>query len=276
MPKLHWLIEDFERDNSFSELADEVQRQGYPCEVIRYVPFASGNYSKIWPNETCVIFQGSIQLAKQIQRDRRDWIPGPIISWNNYKCSVYYAHLGAYLFNQKYIMLPFRELIRRKGELFEMFDGEFFLRPDDGAKSFTGTLVKPESLEGNSLKYLECNAEHYSLVVAAPSKLIEREWRLICAGKEVITGSRYKTFGQFDAKVDLPDEVKAYGEMILNEVLWRPDPIFSLDICSSKKGLSLLEIGAFSDAGLYKCNLEKIVTRASEIALNEWKDIMEI
>ena len=33
--KISWLIEDFERDNSFGELVEEVKRQGHAVEVIR-------------------------------------------------------------------------------------------------------------------------------------------------------------------------------------------------------------------------------------------------
>jgi len=270
--KVHWLVEDFERDNSFGELADEIRRQGHPCEVIRYVPFSSGDYSQIWPEETCVVFQGSIQLARQIQRERGSWVPGPIADWRNYLCRIYYAYLGRFLLNEDYSMLPFGHLLYRKESLFERHGGSFFIRPDDGAKSFTGTLVTPDSLTGNSLKSFEYDTSPESLVVVAPNRLIKREWRLVCIGDEVITGSRYKTFGQCDFRPDVPTEVIEYGEGILKAVSWRPDPVFILDICETSS-LHLLEIGAFSVAGLYKCDLEKIVSRVSEVSLALWADM---
>ena len=97
---VHWLIENFERDGSISELAEEVKRQGFPRKVTEYVPFSGGDYSDIWPKEACVVFQGSIQLARQLQREK-PWIPGVIATWRNYLCQVYYAHWGAFLLNNE-------------------------------------------------------------------------------------------------------------------------------------------------------------------------------
>ena len=273
---LHWLVEDFASDNSTSILIEEIKRQGYPCEVIRYIPFSGVNsHETRCANETCVVVYGSIQLCKRLQREQPHWMPGPMVTWNNYRCCVYYAYYGAYLFNSIYTMLPFAELIRRKEEFFERYDGAFFMRPDDGAKSFTGTLVQPRSLEGNSLIKLQCETTEESLIVVAAPRLINREWRLVCSHTDVITGSRYKTNEMVDIRAELPDEVKALGEKILKETTWRPDPVFTLDICQARDELFLLEIGAFSYAGLYQCDFEKIVSQVSAIAIKEFEDFNE-
>ena len=44
--KPKWIIEDFDEINSYAILAEEVKRQGYEVEIIRYLPFESGSYNK--------------------------------------------------------------------------------------------------------------------------------------------------------------------------------------------------------------------------------------
>jgi hypothetical protein len=47
-----------------------------------------------------------------------------------------------------------------------------------------------------------------------------------------------------------------------------------MDICKTKDGkFSLLEIGAFNCAGLYNCNLDKIVTEVSKVTEDIWLDM---
>lgn len=272
MTSVNWLIEDFERDNSFNELADEVKRQGYDCEVVRYQPFITQpNFLNLFPPDACVIFQGSIGMARQIDRNGR-WLPGTIATWRNYACRRYYSFLGPWLLQDKYLMLPFAEFKRRFSDLLIDFQGQFFLRPDDGAKSFTGFVANQDNMTPNMWAYIESDIEPWGLVVVSPVKSIHREWRLIC-DNSVLTGSRYKTHGMPDFNPDVPQKVIDFANDLLSKVTWRPDPIFVLDVCETKDSLHVLEIGALSVAGLYKCDLGVIVKRVSEISFKMWEEI---
>ena len=275
--KSKWLIEDFERDNSFGELADEVKRQGMECITIRNDDDISEKL-KVWPGEQCVLFQGSISLAIRIQREK-SWVPGPIADWKNFRCQTYYTHYGKWLLNSEYTMLPFAEFWRRQTEFHKRY-GDFFLRPDDGVKTFTGFAVTEGMLDGNMGRYLNSECQPEDLVLVSPIKRIHREWRLICSKDEgVIASSRYKTWGLSDYNSDTPDEVLCYANEILRDSKWVPDSLFALDICDSLdgnkvqlEGLHLLEIGAFSVAGLYKCDLTRIVDVASRYAHKDWEE----
>ena len=109
--KAKWVIEDFVFDNGYEELIAEVKKQGHECCVIRYEPFQSGNYDKVCQDNDCVVFQGSIQLAEQLQKDKPNWRPGVIADWRNYWCVTWYAHMREHLFNDNYICMTAGELI---------------------------------------------------------------------------------------------------------------------------------------------------------------------
>ena len=133
-----WLIEDFEGDGTLDPLIAEVEAQGMQCDVVNYVPFQSGKYNH-YSDTDCVIFYGSLNLAKQLQREK-PWVPGPICNFKNLRCLSYYSHWGQHLFNKDYIMLPLLELSRRREEIYKQFgvDDCIFMRPDSGAKTFYG------------------------------------------------------------------------------------------------------------------------------------------
>lgn len=43
-----------------------------------------------------------------------------------------------------------------------------------------------------------------------------------------------------------------------------------MDVCESDNRLHILELTSFSCSGFYECDVEAIVRKASEAAVNEW------
>jgi hypothetical protein len=272
--KPRWLIEDFDADNNYQRLADEVKRQGMDYELITYIPFESGNYDRFDDNE-CVIVQSSLNLANQLLKEKR-WIPNAWLTLENYKCSQYYAALGKYLFNDKYVMMPVAEAKRRINWIFENFGmyDSVFMRPNSGFKTFTGKLFKKQLFE-KDWEWVEEFTSPGDLVVVSTPKLIRAEWRFIIAEGEVISGSLYRKNNIPEFERNWPDNVFNLVQKVAED--YNPDPMWTADICMGyDNNPYLLEIGCFSCAGLYGCDLEPVVKRAAEIAVKEWKDLYDV
>ncbi|MDO8640847.1 MAG: ATP-grasp domain-containing protein [Nitrosarchaeum sp.] len=264
--KPKWIIEDFEPDNKFGELVDEVKRQGMTCEVVRYLPFQSGSYD-IFDGEDCVLFQGSINLALQLQ-SQKTWIPGPWLTAKNYECSKYYAYLGKYLFNDKYSLVPRGDVLRQKNYLFQQFE-QLFIRPSSGLKPFTAGLYSKLTLD-SFWDLIKDFTDPESLIVISTPKIVKAEWRFICSKGDVLTGCQYEKHGKLAFHSGYPEEAKILAQNICKT--YEPDPMFIVDICLGDDDVFyLMEINSFSCGGLYACELEPIVTRASELALKEWE-----
>jgi len=265
---VNWLIEEFNRDNSFLEIKDEAIKQGHTVNVVESIPFFYDSHWKLFPKGDCVIFLGSISCAKQLQREfkNHNWIPGVWCSWENYKCTAYYAYWGDFVLNSDYTLLPFAEFKRKLEKLFSK-DKTLFIRPDRGDKPFNGGIYTEKEIS-KELEYADSLNPEDIILISSP-KHIEREWRVICSEKKVITGSRYKTHGVVDYRRELPKEVEDFSNTIINSSFWEPDPIYVLDICCTGNKYFLLEIGSFSVAGLYHCEFDKIVETASELARKE-------
>lgn len=268
MKNVKWVIEDFDQDNSFDLLANEVKRQGYACELIKYEPFESGNYDIFDKEDAPIIFQGSLNLAKQLKR-QKSWIPGPWCTEEKYKCSTYYAYWGEHLLNSEYIMMPLKELERRMFSLFKEY-GDFFVRPDSGFKTFNGQVVA----EHRWIRDLELlnfyNPSPETLVIVSPLQKITSEWRFIVADKKVITGSQYRQNFQKKFENTWPQEAFDLAQEIASGD-FQPDPAYTLDIALTNEGrYFLVEANSFSCAGLYKCDMSKIVEAVTPLAYKEW------
>ena len=270
--KPKWLIEHFDDRNSTQLLIEEVERQGYELATIKYEPFGSGSY-KMFGDEDCVIVQSSINFAQQIMRERPKWVPGPWMTEKNYRCTSYYTKLGKYLFNDTYVMMTRDEAMRNMDKVFKWVGrgSSIFMRPDSGMKCFTGRIFEIPVIH-QDWSWVEMFTEPDTLVVLSTPKDIKAEWRFVVCGKDIIAGSQYECNGELNVSPMYPEEAKDLAREVAG--IYQPDPMFVIDVCMGMdNGYYLMEIGAFSVAGLYACDLKPIVERASETALAEWNDI---
>jgi hypothetical protein len=269
--KPKWLIEHFDDRNSTQHLIKEVERQGYDLRTITYEPFQSGSID-VFEEYDCVITQTSINLALRICSEKKNWIPGPWLMASNYKCSNYYPHIGDCLFNDQYVMMPRSELKRNIDYIYKWLgkDDSVFLRPDSGMKSFTGKVFERKNFDKDWF-WVEEFTEPTSLIVASTPKYIKAEWRFIVAKKVVVTGSQYQLNGKFNCNKDFPLAAIDLAQDIAEK--YQPDNMFVIDICQGNDDrYYVLEIGAFSCAGLYACNMEAIVEQAIIVARQEWEE----
>lgn len=180
-------------------------------------------------------------------------------------------------------MLPRGEIPRFLPFLRQTFgeNGDLFIRPSSGHKSFTGKVFVEEYWDSD-WEWVEEFTDPESLIVISSPKLIDREWRFIVADGKVITGSLYKKrighiftskYREINDANDFKDALALEKAKKIVAEGYCPDPMFVIDICEHNGQMFLLEIGSFSCAGLYNCNIQKIVDAAATLAIKEWEDI---
>jgi hypothetical protein len=277
MTKVKWLIEDYEHDSSLQPLMDEIEKQGMQLEVVKYVPWQSGTYDQ-YPNDDCVVFYGTLNLGRQLQREK-GWIPGVYCNFQNFCCVTYYSYWAKYLLNSDYIILPLLEIKRREDFVFDMFGIAdcIFIRPDSGAKTFTGGVLKREEIDREFegfQTYAGRPLDQIFTIISSPKKIFT-EWRLVIVDKKVVAFSQYKKDGKLNVKKKIESGALKLSEEIAQED-WQPDIVHVLDICRTGDEYSLLETNSFSCSGLYSCNVEPIVREVSRVALEEYNDYVEI
>lgn len=251
---------------------EAIERNGFEYKTIKYKPFDMVEAcQELFPGEDCVIFYGSLGLAKQL-RSKAQWIPGIYYNIPVFNCHYYYGYLGNHLFNGNYIMLPYGDLLRRKEFLFEHLssDRAIFLRPSRGDKIFTGKVVYKENYE-RDIEIFDFNQiSPEEIIIAAEPRNIDKEWRFVVVEGKVITGSQYKENERSATEASYPQEAFDFAVKVAGE--YNPDPVWVIDVCLTKSGeYGLMEVGCFSCAGLYKYNRDIIVKEVSAAALREWE-----
>lgn len=275
--KVKWLIEDYEHDSSLEPLMSEIKKQGMDLEVVKYEPWESGEFNQ-YSNEDCVVFYGTLNLARQLQREK-GWVPGIYCNFKNLCCKTYFSYWGKYLFNNNYIMLPMPEILRKRDYVFDNFgvDDCIFIRPDSGAKAFTGQVIKREDIDKEFKLFAHYAGKPLDEIIAVISspKPISKEWRIVIIDGKTVAYSQYKK----DDKLDIEEGADEGAIILANEIAnsgWSPDIAYTLDICLSNGEYSLLEANSFSCSGLYLCSPEAVVKAVSEAALKEWKEYNEV
>ena len=283
--KVTWVIERhiFEEEQELALIA-EVHKQGGEVKVID--PLSKYNYNDWedygWHLENRpVVFRGSLNLG--IKTRQQAWYPGVIMSTKNFNCSTYYTYWGEWMLNKDYWMMPLSQLFNNnfiEACLYGIQDinvPEVFIRPDSGLKQFAGgvfNLSDLRSLNGIDLE---------TLVLVAPVKQVDREYRFVVCDNKVITGSQYFEKGEYTAS--LKDYSKDYGtnkasdylKVVLHDmsckINWLPDQIYCVDVCESEGEFNILELNSFSCSNLYYCDLSKVVTAANDVAISEWQQV---
>jgi len=272
MPKVNWLLEEKMFEENIEGLQHAIIKQGMEFKNIKYIPFKETDFKNYYDPSDCVVFYGSLNLGREIQRNT-DWIPGSFCNLKNFECVHYYPQLSKFLLNNRYIMLPFGDLLQQKDFLFDTLGNNdcLFIRPSTGFKSFAGTIISKQNYEQEISNFGFGVIESDKIVVVSePQNLIE-EWRLVAADKVIVTGSQYKNSGIVGNNPHVPDEVIEFGNQVA--AVWQPDRAFTVDVCRTRSGdFRLIEINSFSSSGLYACDMDKIVKAVSMSAIKEWID----
>lgn len=267
-----WLIEANAFGTSFEPVRAAIRRHGMAWALVQPGPFLRGAAPEVngvpLGADECVVFCGTWPVWRHIQLHQR-WRPGGWCTTERFECAAYYPRFAPCLLNARHAIVPVEEALTDHAALFDRFAvGErVFVRPGGVQKTFTGRCASREGFA----QVLGAARYAGGSVLVAPPREIDREWRLVVRGGEVVAASRYLREGQLDVEAGCPAEVLAFARGALAQTDWRPDPIFMLDVCAAEGQLYVLELNSFSCSGWYRCDPSAVVSAARELALAAWQ-----
>lgn len=259
-----WIVEAGAFRTGADALEEAVRLTGGEIRWLSEDDEFRGRYGS-WELGEAVVFRGSFEAAESFRRRRADAHPGVIGDAAALRCSSYYSGLGNRLLNLQHEFLPLGELRLRWHELQAVHGEGLFVRPDSGAKAFTGQLVTDlDRFESRERPYLAL-MEPSELLVIAPPRRIEAEWRTVVVGTEVVSGSRYKSWGERNVDPDVPSNVLEFARATASEIK-PPDSAYTLDVVREEGGrLSVVEFNSFSCSDLYACDPGPIVKAVQDL-----------
>lgn len=256
-----WVIqENIFTEPFFIKLLDFLEKVSIPYKLVKCVPFTgdivdSNNEPLELEIDGPAIAIGSYSFTNNALA--MGWSPG---SWTNenYDYRVWSEKWKGFVLNEPAVVCDFSAVPYSKEP--------FFLRPCADDKVFTGCVYSYDEYATWRDKVLNLVKDTTTIdlnpdtqVVVAEPKHIVSEYRFVVVDGRVISGSMYK-----DKGVGIYKEVsKSETELLeyVNKIVstWTPSPVFVIDIALHNGQYYVLEMGNFNSAGMYHCDIQKIV-----------------
>lgn len=211
-----------------------------------------------------IMFHGTLEDAKFLQRKNRKNIL-TFADLDRFKCSNYYHYYNHLLLNYPYSFVLFKDLKNKKmmNKLISSFgnNGCIFVRPDDGAKSFTGRIIDIRSWEKDIDSLSFNDIPDSTLCLVSEPVNIESEYRLWIGDGKVIGYSMYQP-----VKMNVcMDETIKFAEEAAK--LYQPERLFVMDVCRASIEYSfptekIMEINSFGCSGFYKVDIPNMINQA--------------
>lgn len=266
---VHWLVQT----NMLNKAdADAIRRachhHGHHFHALSVRPFCDDVEAPT--TQGPVIFYGSARLT-MVLTEREDWIPGVFFDAERFRNSVNLDHYGQAMLNHDATTLPLGE-VPAWGHGQGLADVErLFIRPDDDGKSFAGQVMTFGELCAwvERLSRTETTLSTDAVVLVAPPKAIEHEWRLFIVDAQVVTASHYRALGRSQTFTGAPPQVRRFAEDLA--MGWSPARAFVMDVAHSGGALKVLEINGINSSGFYEADVDGIVASLSALAQEIWR-----
>ena len=266
-----WIVDTSILENRVNgNLVQILQDRGH--EVFQCAFFKNTPLPEIpFREEDCVVVYGSHQFNRAI-RAVRNFQPGSLGLVDRTEVNAYMSNLPLeWMLNREGVMTTWAQFQQRRDFWFRIFPGSrVFVRPNSGFKVFTGTTVSDAEWDNDILGLEKCTGVMSETpMMVAPAQEILGEFRFVVADRKVVAGSEYRWDNVLDIRRDWPEECHALAEQVAGHP-WQVDVAYTCDVALTPEGAKVVELNSFSCAGLYACDLEKVVDGVSVAAWREF------
>ncbi len=189
-----------------------------------------------------------------------------------------YAHKlpSSWMLNAGGLFLPCASVLDQLPAIERWLGGQaFFMRPDSGAKVFTGQRIE----YADARRQIEALASVSSLtadtiVYLAPEQPVEAEYRIFIVNRKVIGGSFY-SFDEAASGETIPHEAFALAEAVAAHP-WQIDIAYSCDIAVTNGRTKVVELNAGSTSGFYDSDSKSIILAMMNAAWLEYRGELSI
>lgn len=247
-----WVIEkNMFYANDQMQFIDYLKNNLKPHLLVDVIPFTHEviPMPKITNN---IVVMGSTLLVKVAKE--RGWGPGVWIS--NYHSMAMYNEIF------KHDMLNFESIIMKFKDI--KFTDRKFIRPVEDLKLFNGQIVHSDNLnQWKDYVVSYANGADVTItdnteVLIAPVQLIKEEYRFFIINKNIVTGCQYNINGNNIYNSNVPKHIELEAQKWAN--IYTPSVAVVMDVAiTDKNELKIIEFNNFNSAGLYACDVEKII-----------------
>jgi hypothetical protein len=205
-----------------------------------------------------VIFHGCLSNADYVFKNKL-WEPGSYCDVDQFLCSRWYEQAKPWLLQSNWMLSTVKKLVENPQSVTNTIKtDQFFVRPNSPLKPFSGRVLSKNSVTYEALDFGFYFDNPDEEIVISDLKRVEKEWRYVIVGQQVITGSSYLADNRAASDDEWKGEPLELAKQIASQMK-APQEVYILDICYSGGEYKLLELNPFSGADLYNCDRHKIV-----------------
>lgn len=239
------LFKEFEWD----DLINSLERLDLPYEIVKVRPFI--DTIEFETERKDVFCFGALKMARIFKQ--YGWNPGCIMT-PNHDFEVYKNHYKEHLLN-------YDSKIYKFGDDWDWGDRDYFIRPTQDTKTFTGKEFSHEEWLKRRHEWLT-NGHSTTLtkdtpIQVASIKRIQKEFRFWIIGGQIITSSLYRNgcFINYSNIVD--DEATDFCKEMIK--IYQLADSFVMDICLTEGEWKIIECGCINCCGWYRANISKVL-----------------
>lgn len=265
-----WLVHDGILRYDSQKLPDIVKAQGFNLQQFEWAP-GDPDIRVDLGAQNCVIMYGTKQFVDMINKSG-PFQPGGLGNNSRTSATEYMSNLPLeWLLNRKGIFTTWCQFKERKDDWWQIFPGEkLFVRPNSGMKTFAGQTVSLEDWD-EDIRTIDqlTSVMPETLMMVAPINDLQGEFRFVVAEGEIIAGSEYRWDNKLDIRRDWPEECFELAQRVAQHP-WQVDIAYTCDVALTDDGPKVVELNGFCSAGLYACDMNKVVEGISRVAWREW------
>lgn len=265
-----WVLQhNLWNEEGFHSMLTALDRMEIPHVIVRCVPvlnkivpvdFDSNSYYgdmddvpevEIDPNQLIMVC-GGLSLSKVALA--RDWKPGAFTN-ENFRYEKWQENVVDFLLNPRVFIDRFDRI--------GVPDQEFFIRPCEDNKAFTGVVMTPdEFVSWRDGVLAVANDLHGALrpdtlVSIAKLQKIYAEYRFFVVDGELVTWSQYKLGDRVTHSAHVSEEVIMFAYRMVKR--WQPARAFVIDVAHTPDGYKIIEYNSLNSAGFYAADCGRLV-----------------
>lgn len=256
--KIHIALDShffFEREN-FKKIKDFLDENNIENEIYQIIPFSHEIIPQL-PKDRMVVPFGCIEFVQEV-RKMADVSSTMFFDENVFTNENCLNKWGTHCLNNDAQIMTVEDAINTLDK-----DKQYFMRPVEDLKSFTGNLFEPGHLPSLLERYAGYENNQFnskSRIIVSEPKNVKREWRNFIVDGNVVSSSLYKENGKHRKELGAPASVIQLCYNALS--LYNPSKAFVLDICQLEDdNFYIVEFGCIHNCGFYSANVESIMDR---------------
>ena len=250
---MYWVLQNnIYKEKGYDELIQNLTHARIPYSLHKVIPFVGQLEPDIFPKNP-VICIGTYSM-RHVAR-KKQWYPG-VFDLKMFPHMVCQLNWQKHMLNYDAQYFYFSEAKWQGAE-------DFFIRPNDDSKYFTGTIMNNKELKEWQTRVRDLGEDdgtglrNDTIVFLAAPKNIQKEVRCWIVNGKVVTSSVYKIGNKVNYQSNLDNDLVAFVESRCGE--WNPSRAFVMDIAMTNNWYKIIEINTFNSCGFYAANVGKII-----------------